>query len=75
MLLRMEEINKYLMLMALLVFSHEMSAQDASHNYILHEVMLNALGTSQNTTVSYLDGIVRPSREVTNSLGTSGSYV
>lgn len=71
----MEEINKYLMLMALLVFSHEMFAQDASHNYILHEVMLNALGTSQNTTVSYLDGIGRPSREVTNSLGTSGSYV
>lgn len=75
MLLCMEELNKCLMLMALLVFSHEMFAQDASHNYILHEVMLNALGTSQNTTVSYLDGIGRPSREVTNSLGTSGSYV
>lgn len=71
----MGELKKCLILMALLVFSHEMSAQDANHNYILHEVMLNALGTSKNTTVSYLDGIGRPSREVTNSLGTSGSYV
>ena len=71
----MEELKIYIVGMLLAIFCSSLSAQEASKNYILHEVMLDASGGSKNTTITYLDGIGRPCREVTNSLGTTGTYV
>ena len=50
-------------------------AQDRGQNFICHERMLDAGAVSKNVTVTYLDGIGRPVRDVTNSLGMSGTYV
>lgn len=51
------------------------SAQDATQNYILQERNLDSSGKSKNTSISYIDGMGRPCRYVTNSLGMAGMYV
>lgn len=70
----MKNKRRFMMPLLLIVFCLPLPAQDASKNYILHEVILDASGGSKNTTITYLDGIGRPCQEVTNSLGTTGSY-
>lgn len=50
-------------------------AQDRTHNFINHEHMLDANATSKNVTITYLDGIGRPVRNVTNSQSTNGGYI